>query len=288
MKNYSIFDAHCDTLCHIANRGVSAVNNGCGVDINLMRDYSEYTQVYACFIAPEYYDNPKARFEKLYDCFAAQDFTGIKPVLSLEGAEMIESLEDVDRLYQCGVRCVALTWNYPNRLAGGADDTDRGLTEFGKAVIRKMENLGILIDVSHLNDKSFYDVISVISRPVIATHSNSRTICRHRRNLTDEMFKLICECGGCVGMNFYPLFLTEKKQCGLSDIVMHIEHFLNLDGEDCIGLGTDFDGIDYTPVDISDCGDVYKLFDELKKRGISDRITEKISNKNFKRLFWED
>lgn len=286
MKNYSIFDAHCDTLCHIADRGVTATHNGCGADISLMRDYSEYTQVYACFTAPEYYDNPKARFKKLYNCFKAQDFTGIKPVLSLEGAEMIESLEDVDYLHQCGVRCIALTWNYPNQLAGGADDTDPGLTEFGKAVIRKMENLGILIDVSHLNDKSFYDVISVISHPIIATHSNSRAICRHRRNLTDDMFKLICECGGCVGMNFYPLFLTEKKQCNLSDIVRHIEHFLSLGGENCIGLGSDFDGIDCTPADISDCGDVYKLFDELKKRGITD--TEKISNRNFKKLFGED
>lgn len=288
MNEYSIFDAHCDTLCHIADKGVSIQNNDCSIDKNYMLKYKKYTQVFACFIDPMYYDNPKARFDTLYKSFKAQDFSGINPVLSLEGGEVIESLEDVEYLYQCGVRCATLTWNNTNKLAGGVDDEESGLTKFGKSVIGKMEELGILIDVSHLNDKSFYDVASIITRPIIATHSNSRRICGHRRNITDDMFKIIRDSGGCVGINLYPLFLTENEKCTADDALLHIEHFMSLDGESSIGIGSDFDGIPYTPYGLEDCGKLHILLDKLKEIGTQKETVEKISHKNFERVFGEE
>lgn len=288
MNGYAVFDAHCDTLCHIADKKLKITDNGCSADKNRMTEYKSYTQVFACFIAPRYYEAPRKRFDKLYKAYRKLDFSGIKPILSLEGGEMIKSIEDVEYLHECGVRAVALTWNNTNRLAGGADDPDSGLTDFGRAVIRKMEKLNILLDVSHLNDKSFYDAVSVSTRPVIASHSDSRALCPHRRNITDDMFKIIKDSGGCVGLNYYPLFLTERGDCGIEDVVRHAEHFLSLDGEDAVGLGSDFDGIDRTPNGLGTCSDVCGLLDSLQKSGITKEITGKISHANFERVFGEE
>lgn len=142
------------------------------------------------------------------------------------------------------------------------------------------------IDVSHLNDRSFYDIAEISSLPIIASHSNSRSVCKHRRNLTNDMFSIIKNSGGCVGVNFYPPFLNDSGSANIDDIVRHIEHFLDLGGENHIGLGTDFDGTDgLMPTGICGCEDVYKLFDRLLQLNYSEALIEKISHKNFKRLF---
>ena len=285
MNNYSIFDAHCDTLCKFADRGGNILKNEYNVDKERMMQYKAYTQIFACFIAPEYHDNPKARFEKLYSAFKAQDFSGINPILSLEGGEPIESIEDVDYLNECGVKCIALTWNNKNKIAGGADDTESGLTQFGKDVIRRMEKLGILVDVSHLNDKSFYEVADFATRPIIATHSDSRSLCSHKRNLTDDMFKIICESGGCVGINFHPGFLDESGSADVSTVIKHIEYFMSLDGVDAIGMGSDFDGIPATPDGLGGVEGMCRIFDALRELGTEKEVIEKISHANFERVF---
>lgn len=285
MNNYSIFDAHCDTLCHIVDKGGNVIENSWSVDKKRMLTYKKYTQIFACYIDPKYHNAPKARFEKLYEAYKAQDFSGINPIMSLEGGEVIESIEDVDYLNECGIKCIALTWNNTNKIAGGVADPDSGLTEFGKSVIRRMEELGILVDVSHLNDKSFYDVASVATRPIIATHSNSRTICSHRRNLTDDMFKIIRESGGCAGLNLHTSFLADDDNGTIDDAIKHIEHFMSLDGVDAIGMGSDFDGIPRNPEGINGVGELYRLFDKLEEIGTPKDAIEKISHANFERVF---
>lgn len=282
---YRIFDAHCDTLSRIIDHGGNAVKNSYNLDLSRAEAYDEYTQVFACFIAPEYRDTAMERFIALADSFSEQIGEASRHILSVEGAEMIKSVEDVDYLYSRDVRCVALTWNGSNSLAGGADNADRGLTELGKSVVKRMNELGILIDVSHLNDKSFYDIAEVNEGILAATHSNARAVCNHRRNLTDDMFKIICETGGCAGLNLYPTFLTEENICSSDDVLRHIEHWLILGGENNIGLGTDFDGTDdMLPLDIKGAEDLYILLDKIKKE-FGTEITEKISNKNWKRVF---
>ncbi len=283
MKSYSIFDAHCDTLCMIADNGGDFIKNQYNADKTRMLKYKSYTQVFACFISPEYHENAMARFKQLADCYDSQDFSGISPILSVEGGEMIKSLEDIEYLKSRGVRCIALTWNGSNHIAGGADDTDTGLSQFGKSVVRKMSELDILVDVSHLNDKSFYNVVEVCDKPIIATHSNSRCVCNHKRNITDEMFNIIRDSGGCVGINLYPPFVNETEVCSVADVVKHIEHFLDMGGINAIGVGADFDGTDgMLPAEISGCGELYRLFDELDK---DNEIIENISHRNFKRVF---
>ncbi len=283
MHNYHIFDAHCDTLCKIVDDGGNIIRNSYNADKTRMLCYAGYTQVFACYISPNHYDNPMGRFNQLADCFDNQDFSGITPILSVEGGEMIKSLEDVEYLKSRGVRCIALTWNGSNHIAGGAEDSDTGLSEFGKSVVRKMNDLDIPVDVSHLNDKSFYDIVDITEKPIIATHSNSRVMCNNSRNITDEMFKIICESNGCTGINLYPPFVNGTDICTVSEVAKHIYRFLELGGEDSIGLGSDFDGTeDILPTEIRGCESLYRLLDILE----TDRkIIEKISHKNFKRVF---
>lgn len=287
MKNYKVFDAHCDTLCRILDGGGTFECNPYNTDKRRMMEYRRYTQVFACYISPDYRNNAKERFEALRKCYKSQDFSGITPILSIEGGEMIDSVEYVEYLKECGVRCIALTWNGSNQLAGGVSDSDTGFTALGRDVVRKMEQLGILLDVSHMNDKSFYDVVGIATKPIIATHSNSRAICGNRRNITDDMFGLIRDTGGCVGINLYPEFVSGRHDCTIAEVITHIDRFIGMGGENAVGIGADFDGTDCLPDNVSGCEDLYKLFDEMKRRGYSGELIEKISNDNFKRLFTE-
>lgn len=283
--NYEIFDAHCDTLCRICDSGGDITSNTYNVDIARMRQYKSYTQVFACFISPQYHCAPKDRFEKLFKVYGKQNFRGITPILSVEGGEVIESTEDVDWLYGCGVRAVGLTWNKTNRIGGGADDTKSGLTEFGKSVVLRMSEVGILTDVSHLNDRTFYDVAEICTLPLVATHSNSRTVCNSPRNITDEMFGIIRDSGGVVGINLYPPFVNGTDDCTIDDILRHIDRFLNLDGTTSVGLGTDFDGTDgVLPHEVDGVGKIYKLLDAIV-RECGEDIAENISHRNFKCVF---
>lgn len=285
MEHYRIFDAHCDTLSYLLDKKERFADSSAMLDGNRMKQYGEYNQIFACFISPEYRSCALERCLNMIDLFHSQNINGI---LSIEGAEMITSVPILHTLCRLGIRIIALTWNHSNHLAGGADDGDptHGLSKFGKVILHEMNRLNVFIDVSHLNDRSFYDVANLSSMPIIATHSNSRTVCNHRRNLTDDMFERIKNSGGCVGINFYPPFLSEQSKVGIDDIVRHIEHFMSLGGENHIGIGADFDGTDgLMPDKIQGCQDTYKLFDRLAQLNYSELQIEKISHKNFKRLF---
>lgn len=281
MYKYKIFDAHCDTLCMIADNGGDIKINKYNLDVSRMRRYAQYTQVFACFIAPEHRANAMARFKRLADIYDSCDFDGIRPLLSVEGCEMIQSIEDVDYLKSRDVRCAALTWNFANKIAGGSEDAEQGLTPFGRDVVRRMNELGIIIDVSHLNDRSFYDIEKINMGTLIATHSNSRSVCAHPRNLTDDMFKIIRDTGGTVGINLYPPFVSCGGECKTRDVLKHIEHFMSLDGENSIGIGADFDGVENNlPVDVKGCEDLYKLCDLL-----DDITADKITHENWEHIF---
>lgn len=286
MRKYSIFDAHCDTLCLIADDKIDYYGNKGEVTRKALDSYENYTQIFACFIAPDYRERAMERFDVLSGCFDKMDFGRTRAILGVEGGEMIRSLEDVDYLAKRGVRCIALTWNNSNNIAGGADEPEVGLSRFGKSVIARMEEHGILVDVSHLNDRSFYDVLSVSHEPVIATHSDSRYICGHRRNLTDEMMKLIAETGGSAGINLYPLFLNGTENADIEDIMRHIEHWADIGVIDSVGIGADFDGTDgLLPDGISGASDMWKIFDQMRERGFSDSEIENVSHGNFERVF---
>ncbi|MCH5210768.1 MAG: dipeptidase [Oscillospiraceae bacterium] len=290
MNKYSIFDTHCDTLCCVFDDRKSLMENDCHADFKRMAEYKNYTQVFACFIDPVYKSCAVKRTMDLIDTFHSDNNNmpiNVKGILSIEGGEGIYSLAALRNYYKLGVRIAALTWNYSNHIASGAleEDVTKGLTDFGRKVIEEMNRIGMLIDVSHLNRKSFYDIAEITSMPIIATHSCSDYICPHPRNLTDEQFKIIRDTNGCVGINFYPDFLTSNEKCGIDDIIRHIDHFMELGGENNIGIGADFDGVDCLPDGISGVQDMYKIFNRLSQLGYSDEQIEKISHKNFKRIF---
>lgn len=290
-----IFDAHADTVSRISDEGKSLLKNDVHIDAVRLSAYEAYTQVFAAFISPEYKSCAMARAKKLiarlyeeadscgitvcknYDDWAAAG-TKVKAFISLEGGEPIKSEADVKELYDLGVRMIAPTWNYGNALACGvAEKDDTGLTELGARVICEMNRLKIIVDVSHLSEKSFWDVAKISKMPIVASHSNSRAVKNHGRNLTDAQFVKIKETGGCVGINFYPPFLGDE----IADVVRHIDHFIALGGEDNIGFGSDFDGVDALPYGIRGAEDMEKV---IKMLPYSVEIREKIAFRNFLRV----
>ena len=215
-------------------------------------------------------------------------------ILTIEDGRAVQgNMARLQYFYDCDVRAIALTWNFANCF-GFPNSKDpavmqAGLTDFGKEAIGVMNDLGILVDVSHLSDGGFYDVAKLSRKPFVATHSNCRALSPHTRNLTDDMIRLLAEKGGVSGINFGASFLDADTTSQNSTIVRladHIEHFIQIGGEDCVGLGTDFDGIG-GHLEVSQPTDMYKLFDELQNRGLTSRQIDKIASGNVLRVIQE-
>ncbi len=202
--------------------------------------------------------------------------------LTIEGGEALQGDLSILRiLYKLGIRSIGLTWNGKNEIGTGVGESDEGLTPFGIEVVKEMNKLGMLIDVSHLSPKGFWDVIEYTNKPIIASHSNAIELCNHKRNLTAEQFKAIVSNGGVVGINFFPYFLNNKGEASHKDIIKHIEYFMGLGGENHIGLGSDFDGIDKTPRDINGIQDIDIIFNALLQLNYSQAQVNKIAGGNF-------
>lgn len=205
-------------------------------------------------------------------------------LLGVEGAELLCGVSP-EEAYRDGVRIVTLTWNYPNSF-GGSCVTGGGLTEKGRAFVRRAGELGIVVDVSHGSDELFFDVAETSQKPFIASHSNSRAVHPHRRNLTDEQFRTLVKAGGVAGINLYAEFVTGGP-CRIADVIRHIEHFLSLGGERNICLGGDLDGCRDLPDGIGGVQDVRKLAEELARLGYSDGLIHDIFMNNLSRVLRE-
>ena len=186
--------------------------------------------------------------------------------------------------YNDGVRMMTLTWNGENEIGKGSADQDFGLKPFGVEVIKEMENMGMVIDVSHLSDAGLRDVLKNVDCAVAASHSNLREICGHRRNLTDEYFKEMVRREGIVGINFYKAFLNNNEEnASLSDIIKHIERMLLLGGENAVCMGSDYDGCDVVN-GIRKMKDIPNLYDLVEKE-FGKELAEKIFWKNAYNFF---
>ncbi len=203
--------------------------------------------------------------------------------LSIEGAEAIDcDPGHLDQAYEMGFRMVSPTWNFQNALAG-TNTTGGGLTARGKEFVRRAQQLGMLVDVSHISDEAFWDICSITQAPVVASHSNARRICGHSRNLSDDMFQEICKTGGFAGLNLYTEFLG-RNLVDFSDVRAHIEHFLDLGGERHIGLGGDLDGCDTLPEGFNGVDDYQKLYDYLIQNGIPTAMADGIFYQNVREV----
>lgn len=281
-----LFDAHCDTI-------VSAENlrkNSAQLDLTRLRNYSPSAQIFA--ICTEFLDNAaqsasfyldklKSEIKMNSDivslCLNSEDLDNairnnkIAAFISVEGAEQISSL---DAAYEAGVRIIHPTWNFDNSICGAAMQGGTGLTEYGREYVHKAQTLGILLDMSHISERGFWDVLEITEKPVIAGHSNSKTLCNHPRNLSDEQFTALVSCGGGAGINLYPEFLGFNRD--IDAVVAHIEHFLALGGEKAVFLGCDFDGIEITPKGINGVEDLEKLYEALLRMNYPESLVRSI------------
>jgi len=213
-----------------------------------------------------------------------RDTRQVRYIIEAEGAEILgDSLDELDRLYDKGLRILTLSWNFDNSVCDSAAgvNTHNGLSAFGRKVIERAEKLGIIIDLSHSSDKTFSDVEEIAKKPFIASHSNSRTVCGHRRNLADDQVISVAKRGGVIGINLYPRFLADTGNAGITEIIKHVEYISSLVGTGHIGFGFDFDGIDYTPDGIRGVEDTVKVAEALLRLNYSEEAVKGIAGLNF-------
>lgn len=219
----------------------------------------------------------------------------LAPVLHIEGAEAIdEDFRTLDVLHQAGLRSLGPVWSRSNIFGHGvpfsfpsSPDTGPGLTDAGKELIRACNRLKIMVDLSHLNEKGFWDVAAISDAPLVATHSNAHSLCEHSRNLTDKQLAAIRDTGGMVGVNYAVNFLRpdgkRDDDTPLSQVVEHIDHLIRHLGEDGVGLGSDFDGA-MIPKQIGSAAGLPSLVEEMRARQYGEALIEKICFRNWLRV----
>jgi len=235
-----------------------------------------------------------ARSDRLFlmrsssDILRAKRDGGVAALVSIEGGEAIgESLDELRSFHQRGVRLMGLTWNRRNAIARGVGaEGAGGLTDFGRQVVAEMERLGMIVDVSHLSDEALEDVLSVATRPVVASHSNSRALCDHRRNLRDEQAVRIARTGGLVAITFAGVFVDpDPAKVTLARVVEHIERMLEAAGPDAVGIGSDFDGFsERLGLALRGCQEMPLITQALLERGHSEETVGKVMGGNWLRV----
>lgn len=306
---HMIFDAHCDTSDVLYENNAELKKNNFHIDLNRMKEYKNYIQVFAAYIDKKNITcSPMNRcialIEKITTELEADNVPIIKDnrdlevvrnnfcagaLLSIEGAEALEgNLSALWMYYRLGVRLITLTWNYANELADGiTEPRGGGLTDFGKEVVKMMEHLGMMTDVSHLSVNGFWDVAEISAKPFIASHSCVKALCNHPRNLNDEQIKFMIKHGCGIGINFYPEFLTDSDSCSISDIINHMKYIIDMGGDKTIGFGSDFDGVDALPDGIYGAQSMADVLHEMSAQGFTDNQIDNISFNNFYRIFSE-
>lgn len=310
MLPFSFFDAHCDTLSCCAHRGWNLADAPGHVDLRRGAQFEHYAQIFAIFqdsaLSPAGGMPAECRrqaevFHQQLACSREQimqvrsgtelkhaaETRRIAALLSIEGAELLDcSPAQLDWAREQGVVMINLTWNHANALSGSnLEQPQRGLSPQGRDFVRRAQALGILIDVSHLSDPGFWDLMDLTEQPVVASHSDARALCAHPRNLTDEMFRALREHGGFVGLNFYRLFLG--RDGSLDAVFAHLEHFLELGGEKTLGFGGDWDGCDALPDGIRGIQDMDRIYDKMLQRNYSSELIEDLFYRNLKRVLFE-
>ncbi|MDR6999987.1 dipeptidase [Neobacillus niacini] len=301
----NIIDLHCDALLKLSEgKGRPRFADAPELETNKTRLHTGKVKVqcFAIFIEPDIPSDQKFQeaiqqidyfykevLEKNPDMVQIRnwsDFDNLKlgqigAMLTLEGVDAIgNDLAKLNILYQLGVRSVGLTWNNANLAADGAGEPrGAGLTHFGKKIVKFHNDHKILTDVSHLCDQAFWDVMEIAKYP-IASHSNSRTVCNHRRNLTDEMAEEMFKKGGLIHVVYNPPFVKEEGEATIPDLIKHIDHFCSLGGVKQIGLGSDFDGIAEFITDLENASKSQNLINELLKH-YSEEEVKGFAGQNF-------
>ena len=295
MRPYAIIDLHCDTLtdCMYAASEIPDTLDDPARSLSLSNipEDVHWAQFFAVFLpdrlrgeeAVRLFDASHENFERQMQKFSSR-VSPCRNVADMErawaagktaaflsvenGSAFAGDLSRIEKLKRQGVCAVTLTWNGENELGSG-NVTDRGLTDFGCAAVREMERCGILVDVSHLNDAGLEDVFETAEKPFVATHSNARAICAHKRNLTDAQVKEMVRRGCLIGLNYYGVFLRDDGNVrSLDDLYRHIAHFFDLGAQKDLALGSDFDGADL-PECLSSPEKIAEAYGYLLSRGLT-------------------
>lgn len=305
-----IVDTHCDTLNGMLIKNEAFGKNTLQIDYEKLTNSSDkgFLQFFAVFESPSNsMTKQKANvrsmiesFHKITDEYKIQrvlnksdlDKKGIKALLSLEGLYFMEGdIELLDSLYDDGVRCMSLTWNPDNEFSGGVSGkSESGLSKKGIDLAEKAMKKGILLDVSHISDKGFWDIQKIAEKyekPFVATHSNVRNLCDHKRNLNDKMIKALSDSGGVAGMNMYSCFLNNNCEAGLDDVTRHIEYICALTGPSHVGFGCDFDGIDKDKSALPGPEALNSVLEKLLQLNYPESDVIKIAGSNFIRVLGE-
>jgi membrane dipeptidase len=287
-----VFDAHCDALLKLwQHPDLSFTQEDKRLQVSLpeLENGKLLLQVFASFVPTEV--KPGQRFHtalEMIQLFHEKIVgAGLKPVytrqdleecvlkkkkgaiLFVEGAHPLEeSLTNLHVLHRLGVRGMGLTWNFRNAVADGCHEPHPGgLSLFGRSVVAEMNKLGMLIDVSHLAEPGFWDVMELSEAPVIASHSNVKALCDHPRNLTDTQITALIRKGGVMGLTFVDFFVTEEKRTvWIDDLLRHLDHVCALGGADHVAFGSDFDGTSVPFGNLTRAGEYTRLTDALLKR----------------------
>ncbi len=304
-----ICDCHCDTLTELYNKNASLYENEQHFDIKRQIALGGGLQFCAIYVPTKVFryqgglrytlcllDKYNQEIKKLHEnsidvlqVRTAEDAGNVlkhkaATLLAIEEGGAIDgSLEALRCLYELGVRAMTLTWSNRNDIADGINEeaTGSGLTLFGKQVVAEMNRLGMLVDVSHISTAGFWSVMETSTKPIIATHSNAKSLCPHPRNLNDEQIKALAQNGGLAGITFAGQFLEEDwRNACIESVYKHIDYMLNLIGnDDHIGFGSDFDGISHPPYNIQGVQDYKPLIEYLSKY-YSDETINKITHQN--------
>lgn len=306
----------------------SLFENDLHIDLKKMQQGDYFLQNFALFTHLEWEEKPFEYVWKLIDLFYTQMEAysdqirvvkswkeieenwragRLSALLTIEeGGVCLGELEHLRNFYRAGVRMMTLTWNFENELAypnavqidpvsqkrKSVPDTVHGLKEKGIAFLEEMERLGMIIDISHLNDAGIWDVFRYTKKPFVASHSNARALASHPRNLTDEMLRALAERGGVAGINFCASFLRDEENGNdpihstCQDMIRHMKHMKQVGGISCIGLGTDFDGIENI-VELKDASGMQRLADEMQREGFTSHEIEQIFYGNVLRVYRE-
>ena len=306
-----VFDAHADTLTEMTDQGydLDEAPEGSHIDLRRVAGGVLDAQVMTCFVSPRCLPDGGADRVRLQldtmdrqlsrlggqvalcrqagDVERARAEGSFAVVLAIEGGHAIEDSLDVLREFAThGVRTMTLTWNNSNGWADGCGDDGPhgGLTSLGRDVVSEMEALGMVVDISHVARTTFDDVLACSKRPLIASHSCSRVLRSHPRNLEDDQLRAIASTGGVACVNFYPSFLVADGEASLDDLLDHFDHFLDVAGPEHVGLGTDYDGIPTTPQGLEDVTGLPLVTEGLLARGHSEETVEAVLGANLLRV----
>jgi len=290
-----IFDTHCDTVYELCKRGLGFDNKETHINLRGSKKYDTYKQVFAVWSdnkrTPEQNWDDYQKVRDLYNSsILPLKSEAFLPILAVEGGALLNGdLGRLDSMKNDGVTMMTAVWK-DDCCIGGAHNTRNGLTSFGRDAVLKMLDIGIVPDVSHASDRMTYEILELAylqSKPVCASHSNSRTVRSHTRNLTDEAFGLIKKSGGLTGISLCCDHLedTDLRHADLTSIIRHIEHYMSLGGQDTVCLGCDFDGIDRLPDGFTGLESLPLIKNELIRLNYGEALVDKILYSNADRFF---